>query len=565
MICNAFAAYGFAIRSTLKTAKYARNFRKCCTFAVEIVKAMERRFIFYIILALHISLLSCQPNRMMRQLAEIDSIASKQGDQQALDMLDKIIPEAIDDEESLAYYWLLKIRAEIHLQKGIKTTAPLDKCISYYKKTHDNERLVRAYGYKALILESAGDLKNASLALKEAENIVDNDPKMTHMSYYIYNSLADINYRAHEKGLALKYNKLALKAAYQLHNQRSIAYALMGISISYDDGGQHDSALYYLSQLNSYIEYIPNKQKNAFYNNIGLSMIDRDIVNAEKYLMLAYDISPNAYTYKGLARIYYKRGEKEKAREMWQQALKTDNLYLRAEVLQAMYESQRDEEDYKTASETAMLIAALKDSIAQKERTDNIRGLQEQFDQEQRRLRDRAKSDAIIYGVVALLLLAIALTLYFYTRNAKGKERLAKTQQQLEQYRNRLIVMEKEGKTDTKEVEQLTQKIAELQAKQGALLQNGRERFEEAMAGGTTIRWNRNDFSDCIEYYRTQDAAFVAHMETNYRHLSSKYMFFALMEHLGHTDEELQHLMAISQSTVRSYRSRINSAVIKTE
>ncbi len=47
-------------------------------------------------------------------------------------------------------------------------------------------------------------------------------------------------------------------------------------------------------------------------------------------------------------------------------------------------------------------------------------------------------------------------------------------------------------------------------------------------------------------------------METDYNHLSSKYIFFTLMEHLGKTDEELQHIMVIGQNTIRANRSRIN-------
>jgi UDP-N-acetyl-2-amino-2-deoxyglucuronate dehydrogenase len=84
--------------------------------------------------------------------------------------------------------------------------------------------------------------------------------------------------------------------------------------------------------------------------------------------------------------------------------------------------------------------------------------------------------------------------------------------------------------------------------------------YEEILAGGTTLRWNRSDFADCVEYYRTIDAASVAHMETDYKRLSAKYIFFAIMEHLGKDDVELQHIMVISQNTVRSIRSRIHTS-----
>ena len=200
----------------------------------------------------------------------------------------------------------------------------------------------------------------------------------------------------------------------------------------------------------------------------------------------------------------------------------------------------------------------LKDRIAQKEKDADIRRLQEQFEKEQQMAIEKTQFQMYISIACVLLLLAITFALYLYYHNIKGQAELRKTRENLEKYRNLLKQAETEGKSDSKEVERLTQKISELQTKQNALLQNGRERYEEIMAGGTTLKWSRNDFTDCIEYYRTIDAAFIAHLETDYDHLSSKYIFFALMEHLNKTDEELQHIMAIGQNTIRANRSRIN-------
>ena len=52
---------------------------------------------------------------------------------------------------------------------------------------------------------------------------------------------------------------------------------------------------------------------------------------------------------------------------------------------------------------------------------------------------------------------------------------------------------------------------------------------------------------------------FVNEMETEYNHLSPKYIFFAVLEHEGHDEEGIQHIMGISESTLRSTRSRISS------
>ena len=352
-----------------------------------------------------------------------------------------------------------------------------------------------------------------------------------------------------------------LRASYlQVGNFSNIVYSLMGLYAAYNDIKMTDSASYYLNKCIPLVENLKEKKRTSFYINIGNAFIDTDIHKAEEYLNKSLAIQPNAFAFKGLARIYYKRGERQRAKEMWQKALQTDNRYLKVEILQAMYDSQQEEGDYKTASETAMKIAAQKDSIAQKEKKDDIRGLQQRFDSDLQREHDRARLSTFLFLTALILLIVTVIIIYLYKRSKKERKELLNTQQQLEGYRNQLKILQKEGKTDTKEVERLTQKISELQAKQGAQIQNGKERYEEVMAGGTTVRWNRNDFNDCIEYCRTLDAAFITHMEQDYNHLSAKYILFAFMEQQGKSDEELQHIMAISQNTVRSYRSRIHSA-----
>lgn len=516
-----------------------------------------------ILLVLSIFVLSgCHKSSLKQQLVEIDSVAENESNGKALTMLDKIEPSLIADEECLAYYWLLKMRTEIRLQRRISSATPLDISIEYYKK-HDKLKLARAYCYKAFVLDNLGNIKEAVICLKEAEQLIKDVPAELKLSNLIYSILGRLNHKVNEWNYSLDYSQKALKSAYKLNDDYYIAYSLMNIYIDYHDMGNQDSAKYYLDKCIPLVDQLPENERYSFYANIGNAFFDSDIKQAEDYLRKSVDIKPNVFAYKGLARIYYKNGEREKALEMWHKALQTDNMYLKAEILQALYESQQDEGDYKSASETAMQIASLKDSITQKEKADNIRGLQEQFEIDRVQAVEEHRLYMIVLFVGMLLLLSMAAVTYLVYRNTKSREELHNTKLQLDRYRNELKVLEQEGKSDSREVERLTQKINELQVKQGTLLQNGRERYEEVMSGGTTIRWKRNDFADCIEYYRTIDAAFVTHMETSYRHLSSKYIFFALMQHLGKTDEELQHVMAIGQNTVRSIRSRINSTKIE--
>lgn len=516
-----------------------------------------RHYLFIIGLLI---LFSCHDNVVMRQLEDIDCIGISGKDELAMAKLDSIVPESIDDEGAQAYYWLLKMRTEIRLKKNISSTSSLDKAIQYYENNNNKSKLARAYGYKATILANNEDIQQAIILWKKAEQLVKDNDKELAWSNVIYSTLADINLESKEYEIASKYIHKALRSAYQLKQDHDIAHALMQMYICYNETENVDSASYYLEKFSHYVENVSDSEKPHYYNNIGLALIDKDLSEAENYLMKAYHIQANAYTYKGLAGVYDKKGEKEKAQQMWKMALTTDNLYLKSEVLRAMYDSQHSEGRYKESSETAMKIVEIQDSIAHKEKDEDVRGLQLKVELEHEA---RIKSEYLIMllsFVGMLLSLSLALVFYLYGRIIKSKTKLLENQQILERYRAQLVVLQQEGKAGTKEVEHLSRKIAELQQKQNAQLQNGRERYEEIMAGGTTIRWTRNDFSDSIEHYRTIDSQFVTHMETDYNHLSAKYIFFAIMEQLGKTDEELQHIMAVSQNTIRSIRSRINSA-----
>ena len=245
---------------------------------------------------------------------------------------------------------------------------------------------------------------------------------------------------------------------------------------------------------------------------------------------------------------------------MWCDALQTENLHLKSEILQALHNVYQDEGDYKTANETAMHLVMLHDSIAQQQRDDDIKGLQEQFDRKRQKEAEQRK--IVIWGsmTAVVLLIALAAIIWLIYLQRQRKAELRRTKELVNQYHLQLKTLQQEDKAGTKEVELLEQKIAELQQKHGAIIENGRTHYEEIADGGTTIRWSRHDFEDCVEYYRTQDFDFVSHMESRYKHLSAKYVFFAILEHQGRTDADIQRIMAIGSNTVRSYRSRINKA-----
>ncbi len=144
-------------------------------------------------------------------------------------------------------------------------------------------------------------------------------------------------------------------------------------------------------------------------------------------------------------------------------------------------------------------------------------------------------------------------------RGMKAKKDLAETKLQLEAYTRKVTELENSQKENVSEIGKLHKKIDELQHRHSGILAKGKELFEAIDEGSTTVHWGKNEFINFLEYYKLKDLPFVNEMETGYNRLSAKYIFFAVLEHEGHSDEDIQRIMGISESTLRSTRSRINS------
>ena len=88
---------------------------------------------------------SCGANKQKEQLLSVEKLLQKKQNDSALNVLEAINPESIDDQECRALYWLFKTQADYRLYNPVKSDKPLDESIRYFEKNHDEKRLVWAY------------------------------------------------------------------------------------------------------------------------------------------------------------------------------------------------------------------------------------------------------------------------------------------------------------------------------------------------------------------------------------------------------------------------------------
>ena len=168
-----------------------------------------------------------------------------------------------------------------------------------------------------------------------------------------------------------------------------------------------------------------------------------------------------------------------------------------------------------------------------------------------------------------LLLLAVAcLVVYYRRRISELKEKLASAEYEVN-VRNRQL-LEKEDKLKVVEgrlelLEKDKQKIIDEEVtdlKKTAmadLYKDGESLYNHLVGGGSTTQWTNEQIRSFIEYYRMIDYPFVHSLETDYEGLTPNHILFEILIKMGKTDAEIQKVMGISQTTIRSNRFRIKS------
>ena len=127
----------------------------------------------------------------------------------------------------------------------------------------------------------------------------------------------------------------------------------------------------------------------------------------------------------------------------------------------------------------------------------------------------------------------------------------------IKSYETQLNELKRMAGDKTKEIEQLTRKRDLLMEKHRDSLKLGLQRYNEAMAGQTTVLWKKHDFESFASYYSLVDVEFVASLDAEYDGLSPKQKFFLIMEHMDKSETEIQNALGVAEVTMRSIRSRI--------
>ncbi len=497
-------------------------------------------------------------NDTHEKLSEIERLLEKEKYELAMNNLSDINVKRLN-EENKAYYDLLMTQANFCLDKQTDSDSLINESIRFYEENNNKILLAKAYYYKGITCYQRGNKSEGINLIKKAEHLAKGTSDLNFITK-IYINLSFINIDTGNYQTGLSYAKKALQTARKANNKILIALSMNKINAAFNCMGKIDSCLVYSQKTIPYIKYLNKNDKLEVLTNISIGFVNKGLYDeAILYAKKSLEIKPNAHAYYIIGSIYFERGENRKAWQLLNDALTTNGLELKAEVLLWMADLKKEEGKYKEASELEERALATKDSIKTKQQTEHMLSLQNNAE---RKAADAQAQNRLVIAISAVMVLAAAvmISMLAYNRRRRNatKRQIEDISRTTEQYRQKISELDKEKDKNEKEIEKLNKKIESLKERRMTILGHGRMLYDELEKGGKTITWKKDDYEAVIEYYRTIDPKTIESIERNYKKLTPYNIFLLIMINNGKSNDEIMQTTGISYSALRTMKHRIN-------
>ena len=497
-------------------------------------------------------------NDTHEKLSEIERLLEKEKYELAMNNLSDINANRLNNENK-AYYDLLMTQANFCLDKQTDSDSLINESIRFYEENNNKILLAKAYYYKGITCYQRGNKSEGINLIKKAEHLAKGTSDLNFITK-IYINLSFINIDTGNYQTGLSYAKKALQTARKANNKILVALSMNKINAAFNCMGKIDSCLVYSQKTIPYIKYLNKNDKLEVLTNISIGFVNKGLYDeAILYAKKSLEIKPNAHAYYIIGSIYFERGENQKAWQLLNDALNTNGLELKAEVLLWMADLKKEEGKYKEASELEERALATKDSIKTKQQTEHMLSLQNNAE---RKAADEQAQNRLVIAISAVMVVAAAvmISMLAYNRRRRNatKRQIEDISRTTEQYRQKISELDKEKDKNEKEIEKLNKKIESLKERRMTILGHGRTLYDELEKGGKTITWKKDDYEAVIEYYRTIDPKTIESIEHNYKKLTPYNIFLLIMINNGKSNDEIMQTTGISYSALRTMKHRIN-------
>ncbi len=540
-------------------------------------------------LPISLFIVSCSQNEIYSSLKTAEDIINDNPDS-TLSILREIGYDALKDNQLKALYGLLYTSANIKKQKVPDNDSLIDYSIKIFENNNDYYHLADAYYYKGTINYAKKQLEVGVEYLKKAECLsIENG--YSQITNKILERLSYLNYTTDNKDLTLEYSKKFLDSSMELKDKTLISRAFIMVASSYAAVNMSDSAYSYIDHALRNINDVDSVLKAEILVNVGEMFYERGEMNLSEHKALQSDSThSNPHAKFLLGKIKYQRGDTLRAKEYWDEALSVKDVKIKKELYKIVANYYAEVRNYNDAYIISMKLDSLNDNINNSSKT--TQELQLKY--------DRAKSESelyqkIFYALVIAFLASAALFVSFryHQRRVKSynstintltnkndtykseienfSEKVNMYQHEIGLYVSKVSNYEEEiskniekikllktsDRSKQKEIDELKDNISTLYKSIMSELQKGNTIYETIKNKKPIVHYSDEDLSSLVDFYKIINNKVFSGWLERYTTLSVRQYVFLILEHLGFDDYDIADVLGVSDTTVRSTRSRI--------
>lgn len=547
--------------------------------------------IFRLIWFLPISLfiVSCSQNEIYSSLRTAEDIINDNPDS-TLSILREIDYEALKDNHLKALYGLLYTSANIKKQKVPDYDSLIDYSIQFFENNNDSYHLADSYYYKGMMSYAKKQLEVSAHYLKKAESL-SIKYGYSRITNKIYERLSYLNYITDNKALTLEYSKKYLNSSIELKDRTLISRAFVMVASSYAAVNLSDSAYYYLESGLRYIDGVDSVLKADILVDVGEMYYEKgDLDLSENNALQSDSIHPNPHAKMLLGKIEYQRGDRIKAKKYWDHALSINDVKVKKELYKIVANYYAETGNYDDAYVISLKLDSLNDTINISSKT--VQELQLKY--------DRAKSESelyqkILYALVIAFLASIGLLTFlrFHQRRVRSynstintltnknetyKSEIESFSEKVNMYQHeiglyvskvsnyeeeisknieKIKILKTSDRSKQKEIDELKDNISTLYKSIMSELQKGYTIYEIIKNKKPIVHYSDEDLNSLVDFYKIINNKVFSGWLERYTPLSVRQYVFLILEDLGYDDYDIADVLGVSDTTVRSTRSRI--------
>lgn len=493
---------------------------------------------------------ACTGEREVRRvLAKVDKIMEEHPDSALLFISKVDTVKALRSDEVKALYYLLLIQAQYKCNESTPQEDKLGFCLDYFKQSGDEEKMVRAYYYRAMTLYDRKKYDEAIPLLKEgvllAEKLGDDE-----LISKFYDTLGNINGNAGDYRQVIKYKKRFLACSVKMNNWNYIAWGNIDIGLAYHKLGQDDSSDFYYKKVIPILDKV-KKDKAYILTNIGCMYLrHNDLQTAEKYLKKSLKLKMRINAVAALSDLYMREGRLEDAEKLRIRVMSSGDADLKITMMKSYAGILQASGDAERACEAYRWLFNITDSLRSQNKENVIAQLQMMYDYtkaESERQESERKSYMYLSFSLSLIIMALIVSACLYRRHEKKSKAREKK-------------YEKTIADNERKISELQKKNEENIEDKHMRLGHGFEIYKELKSGRLVTIKSSYDRSCLVDFFSICEHKEYHRLVLEYGDLPAGLKVSAVLYSMGISDEDMKSVLGVSEQTVRANKSKLKKS-----